>query len=145
MSSTTMEAGRELDARVGEKVMGQDMEVRPAHEWRPLWEGMLGAEDRSRICNRCGLSTLGEHEEGGSCRIFTPPYSTDISAAWEVVEALIARGLYVKVEDGYPADSDERAWHCRLHHGFSWEDAWAPTAPLAICRAALAALAALEG
>jgi hypothetical protein len=58
-----------------------------------------------------------------------PDYSTDIAAAWLVVEALLARGIYVCVE--YASGR----WNC-------WAgtvNVHAETAPLAICLAALKA------
>jgi hypothetical protein len=77
-----------------------------------------------------------EHEH---CRPvgFCTSYSTDIAAAWEVVEKMRADGNEPDVwVDG---DGD---WRCSVFVGeppkeFSW---YAPTAPLAICRAALLAV-----
>lgn len=57
-----------------------------------------------------------------------PYYSSDISAAWEVVE---------KLGSGNFAGLDYRSggWLARIYRGDS--PGWYPTAPLAICHAAL--------
>jgi len=71
-----------------------------------------------------------------------PPYSTDIAAAWLVVEKLSALKLRAQIED-----SDGKSWTCTFHKWigapFCWDDVGssiADTAPLAICRAALRAM-----
>lgn len=63
--------------------------------------------------------------------------STDISAAWEVVEWLRANGWNVLIT----LDSDDTGGECRFHRRKAPGIfvAKAPTAPLAICHAALAA------
>jgi hypothetical protein len=55
-----------------------------------------------------------------------PQYSRDISAAWEVVEKL--KLSLIPVNTG---------WIVSPHHLFEGLFAEAPTAPLAVCRAAL--------
>lgn len=105
-------AGRELDALVAEKVMG----------WAPR---DAGAGDR--------LIYVGAWAHCESL----PHYSTDIAAAWQVVEKLAADGLYVHV--GYCLGRTEASVNSPLD---IIDNAYAPTAPLAIC---LAALKALEG
>ena len=69
-----------------------------------------------------------------------PRFSEDISAAFLVVERLRVLGWTVSPQ-GIPGDSDE-SWQCvlgkiELSPEYTIE-AYAPTAPLAICRAALA-------
>jgi hypothetical protein len=104
------EAGRALDALVAEKVMG-----------------LLCADDPPGSGRNCPVH---------SC----PAYSTDIAAAWQVVEAMNARGWIVNA-----MNRQVGRWAC--HVGFAapnyatvleCED----TAPHAICLAALAALTA---
>ena len=79
------------------------------------------------------LDAGGEHTD-------LPSYSTDIALAWEVVEFLRARfGSHIRLDT-----ADHGEWLCEV-----WDDpednyigsATAATAPLAICRAALAAIA----
>jgi hypothetical protein len=121
-----MQAGRELDALVAEKVMG----------CTTLFYGTDGV---TPFCN-CGRKTAfdnGEHEDG----IGLKPYSTDIAAAFEVVAKLTSgrdkfmyNSLYREPNFGKwlfgSVDSDG---------SFSpWLEA--DTAPLAICLAALDAV-----
>jgi hypothetical protein len=68
-----MKPGRELDAFVAEKVMGwkkQEFVPGVSHEHR--W-----------------------HDQNGQLQISIHPYSTDIAAAWEVVEKFIKDGWEV--------------------------------------------------
>ena len=111
-----LEAGWELDALVAEKVMG----CQSVHEVEPgLWRDEIG-----RI----------------------PRFSTDIAAAWQVVEKLrqsrICLDVTTRLESYYVSANlvDDAAGEFRSGY-FSKRiaDGIADTAPLAICRAALAA------
>ena len=62
-----MKAGRELDALIAEKVMGDRLIKRG--KWRGYWD--------------CGRGMHYSDEDGGPLH-----YSTDIAAAWRVVEKL---------------------------------------------------------
>lgn len=68
------------------------------------------------------------------------PYSTDIAAAWQIVQALHP----VPIELFY--HPSHNAWQCNMGNGpltrryRMTQDAWQPTAPLAICVAALNAV-----
>lgn len=104
----SMDAGRELDALVAEKVMG----LTNLH-----W--MSGQ-----------LHYGAEHEMN-----LLPDYSTDISAAWEVVEKM-GDCLHLK-EHG--AEGEWEALFC----GFSESKAHGETAQLAISRSALLAVMGL--
>jgi ABA sandwich protein len=130
---------RELDAEVAERVMG----------WR--WD-----EDRCRVC---GWPLSAEPIHGctpDNCSMRPPPtrradevapYSTDIAAAWLVVEALRRRGIWLySLEQRWLGEDMTRAI-------FEWRDPerglrhvqemCAPP-PLAICLAALAAVCERE-
>lgn len=73
-------------------------------------------------------------ENMGIVGIFKP--STDVSAAWEVVEKMFETySKEITVEFGWK-ENPIYAWHC--HMGLV--DATAETAPLAVCRAALLAV-----
>ena len=99
-----MQPGRELDALIAEKVMGQ---------------------------NTRGLSGCGSWGCGCSSDPYPhlPKYSEDIAAAWRVVEKL--DGTYEPVIERH--GPGWTAW-------FDSNQAWADTAPLAICLAALKAV-----
>jgi hypothetical protein len=62
-----------------------------------------------------------------------PHYSTDISAAWEIVEQIQKWDFIV----GCDTDYKDEQHYCELITDDSNYTAWAITAPLAICRAAL--------
>lgn len=122
-----LQPGRELDALVAEKVMG----------WPPIGEG----EPYRLHQHRGGVIANGIPQRFNSGVIpLTWQPSTDIAAAWQVVEAMRPEyGFWIDGDDGYivefqhgmPGMTDYR-------HG----RAFAPTAPEAICKAAL--LAKLE-
>ena len=110
--------GREMDALVAEKVMG--------------W---------IRYNDSQGWPSGAKHT--GNRRRSYPRYSTDIAAAWEVVEKLLRDNgeLVVAIQ------SDDHDWVCTIRDdplnivGYSRS----PTAPLAICRAALMTVLTARG
>lgn len=147
-----LEAGRELDALVAEKVMGitgirQITVIGATVTQEPGWSGKSYQMPDGRM---------------GRPAYVVPRYSSDIAAAWLVVERLAETGLWVSLcdmrhgcytEDGAPwrgwfaeicdVEQDEKFGPCVVSHEFS-EHPWsasAPTAPLAICKAALQAVA----
>lgn len=105
-----MKPGRELDALVAEKVMGwKSVEHRfedPFHRWD------------------------GIAPEHGSHRFTVPDFSTDIAAAWEVVEKL----------NDLILERDVTAEGTRYNVVIDGIETWAETAPHAICLAALKAV-----
>ena len=123
----TPKVGRELDALVAEKVMGQ--KVKSAAELGGLYsvEGdfFVNPPDRSEPVYAHTLPL--------------PHYSTDIAAAWEVVEKLRVEGLrlrLVEYTDGFYA-----AFGAMAIDTAPWQASQVETAPLAICLAALKAVA----
>lgn len=109
-----VQAGRDLDALVAEKVMGWRWSGRylvpPADVETSFWDGS---------CNRDGVPR------------FLPRYSTDISAAWGVVEKLRDEVAFLDI---LPA-ADHYIVKIQSAHGTDYVTA--ETAPLAICLAAL--------
>lgn len=130
-----MNAGHELDALVAEKVMG--------------WKKVQSEDDPAGWC------WLAPH---GSTRASTtksiPFYSTDIAAAWEVLEKQGVSGMAIIHDDGVGADG--KPWACvwngmqpveRIEaepfcttYFIDPDTPWAETVPLAICLAALKAV-----
>lgn len=113
-------SGRELDAAVAEHVMG----------WKrgdPKYGDMPWYPPG-----------IGRYLGGG--RLNLPKFSTDIAAAWEVVERLAEfeiNDIEVTVEIRNVAEG----WACWIHSGCEEiAEAREETAPLAICRAALLAM-----
>lgn len=128
-----MKPSRELDSLVAEKVMG----------WKPGTS--VGADGD-------GYWDAGFYKPNGTFTTHIPPYSTDIAAAWEVVEKLtnirpdsgFNPEFELKCEEGHV---DAMIWHASLEDRYTttdWPDrftiAFADTAPHAICLAALRAV-----
>ena len=132
MDIDKMEAGRELDALVAEKVMG----LEPCDKWELFRHGGLsGPEWIHDVC-----------QEDHTCYPKENPsaYSTDIAAAWKVVERLCelpSVGIIIKA---YPKWNEKHERNFLYEYVATFPDlglqAVADTAPLAICRAALKAI-----
>lgn len=121
-----MKAGRELDAVVAEKVMGWKRVVVPKD-----YDGL-----NAGVTLLSPTATAIEWAPKGAYQLwhFCPLYSTDIAAAWRVVEKLIEptierHGSRWSVTCLREAPQDTR-----------WIEVDADTAPLAICLAALKAV-----
>lgn len=108
-----MKPGRELDALVAEKVMG-----RCGHTLRRV-------QDHHQ-CQKCGEEFWGLAWHKGYCAF--PSFSTDIAAAWNVVERLKDRYFLLQ----YYGDG----WDCQI----GGTSRTGNTVPLAICLAALKAV-----
>jgi hypothetical protein len=106
-----MPAGREMDYLVAEMVM----KIRP----RIASTEYIGKEVVGRK-----YDAVINHEI-----IELPFYSTDISAAWEVILEMRENGF------GCDMDVGSKGWGCRF--GVGGEIVTAESMPLAICRAAL--------
>jgi len=98
MNIDEMPAGREMDSLIAEKVLDC---------WVPNSELIINKRDRQTY--------------------EMPHYSTDIAAAWEVVEKIGGGHTVIRYRDG----------SYRCIHERTMDAASAETAPLAICRAAL--------
>lgn len=135
MKQKALDAGRELDALVAEKVMGA------------VWQNMTPAgrkkvlsfpKDRPMITTDGGRVTY-HGMDGGNL----PHYSTDIAAAWEVVEKVSSMPEFAMFDlDVVPVGvADPMRFSARV----VLTDAvrvCAETAPRAICLAALQAIGA---
>ena len=144
-TASDLPAGRELDALVAEKVMGwkrrRIVECYPGMVGVPLDDPRLDdywwtSDNRptNEIARDEGGGAVGECNECGKVYGAGSP-STDIAAAWTVVEKL--RGCDQWPEIG----ATGRSWYCE----FEGEpgvivEGFGDTAPLAICRAALKAV-----
>jgi hypothetical protein len=123
--TTTLEAGRELDTLVAEKVMGWT-------KWRSPVVPRGSAEPDCWLTNDRTSPTF---------KIAHWSPSTDIACAWQVVERMRDRGFALELhyEFGcsiqWVADFSNDGWS-------STGEQLGDTAPLAICRAALAAVEA---
>jgi len=117
-----LEAGRELDALIAEKVMGLPV-----------------VELKDAPCPYCGseMRFCGARSWCSDCREWRhspyKEYSDDIAVAWEVVEKMEHCMIY-KHDDSYECE----------YAGQYLDSVEADTAPLAICRAALLAVTEAE-
>lgn len=150
------ESGRELDAEVADKVMGQVA----CDGWKLVNLGSAGgpammttdACPHERRAHQCYPSGDGWPGQGA------PHYSTDIAAAWTVADHLAGQRIgnlivvAVDVSIGAYDQSEPPYYTCCFTLAtpedappsqpttFDGIDATADTAPLAICRAALRAV-----
>jgi hypothetical protein len=142
----TLEAGRELDVLVAEKIF--------------LWEWWRSSSTGRRCLfapgaiPRCSGEWFLERADGSEALVGDwdcwsgPHYSTAIGAAWEVVKHLIERGY--SFDMGTREDFTLMMWEVTLQPPDfksmeDWTGAVGETAPLAICRAALLAVSATQG
>lgn len=109
-----MTPGRELDALVAEKVMG----------WKERVDFDCIVEDTDVLIRYEPFSM--------EVREFHP--STDISAAWEVVEKIVSKGFSIQLD----FEGDDYAFW--INSGTRKLYEYGKTAPEAICRAALLAV-----
>lgn len=124
---TALEAGRDLDALVAKRIFGAEMPMNTYPDRVYLPEFL-------RFYRAPGGAEAAGWPRGKPSTTATPPYSTDIAAAWLVVERSGSFMLY-QATGGWVAQLGLRA---KPYSGTS--EAWAETAPLAICRAALASV-----
>lgn len=131
MNVNELQAGRELDALVAEKVMGCKPKKR--HDG---WVCTCDDTDHAVQSDNHDIPYL-------------MAYSTDIAAAWEVVEKLHdGPPPLVVIVGGYiSAGMGNVPWVCEISNGITGPsqyvkkvEAFAETAPLAICLAALRAI-----
>ena len=126
-----LEAGRELDALVAEKVMGWKWDKGNSLQHLLLGpDGAIGA-----VIFHDGIAD----DDGIVQPLDCPHYSTDIAAAWEVVEKLR------RANDGEYlfTINDAGMWYAKFldEHGEPVSrSGFCDTAPLAICRAGLLAV-----
>jgi hypothetical protein len=124
-----MNAGRELDALVAEKVMG--------------WTSDLYAH--SLMGEKVRLWLPPPPSDVAHTADTLPRYSTDIAAAWEVVEKVSGPGLafeLVDVGSFNPGYTELPRWCASFGDGNVVIAEEADTAPHAICLAALKAVGA---
>ena len=150
MDYATMEAGPEMDALVAEKVMGlcTEHDLWPIHF--PIQRINVHAIPQHWHCRKCGCVVTTPLAEPD-----LPLYSTDIAAAWQVVEKMVAKMSYedpgfrwegplFKPEhnyltaEGYPLGTT--CWYVRLENEGERHWVCAESPALAICRAALMAV-----
>lgn len=132
-----MPAGREMDALIAQHVFG----------WRWQRCEYIGPSPVSQPVVRYNLMLPGSEAETWRCTPsddrtkhkiladYQPTYSTDIEAAWKVAEKFAP---YFRLDArGY----GEGNWGCTIWTGYAEVHEYGPTAQVAVCRAALIAIA----
>ncbi|HYE97575.1 MAG TPA: hypothetical protein VEJ18_01640 [Planctomycetota bacterium] len=117
------EAGRELDAQVAEKVMGwTEVKFQP-------------------IANAMGQHVIDEWMGRGPNdpyrNALVPKYSTQMQYAGEVLEKMRSQYQFVALISGRGG----QPWVCKVNRESGFFEEKAPTAPLAVCLAALRGVA----
>lgn len=133
-----MEAGRELDALIAEKVMGWHKGLCGECKNRPwlandylcsYWHDQNGKDTQNPI-NDIWTGGMSDNLEA---KAWSP--STDIKAAWEVVEKMLENKYF---REGFDLTVTEPpGWTCNF--GDDNTRSYAETAPHAICVAAIKA------
>ena len=141
-----MEAGRELDALIVEKVMGWAWFRHTCIAGgKRYWARSLFIPDHNvePFDGGYGIENVPAVGDETVAIMNAPNYSTDIAAAWQVVEKMRERGwhflLMVSHESGMAIASFYLGPHDRSD--LSATEEW-QNAPRAICRAALKAMEA---
>ena len=142
MNQAELKAGRELDALIAEKVMGWHRKTE--NEIYPYWYDEIGLVTKL-------AEDIPSWSDGFANYAWSP--STNISSAWEVVEKFRKGNFFLRItptEEGYrvtacsdeglPLAFDKKTGDYDWDSKYSEAYADAPTAPLAICRAALKAV-----
>jgi hypothetical protein len=127
-----MNPGRELDALIAEKVMG----LKPRFMlYSRITEGLLSCEQYEDLSEITGV--IDNNPDCYSKQTPYPSYSTDIKAAYEMQDTLIAKSYYFRTH------SNKNGWYVGIYKTgkrglLSWAEA--STIPHAICLAALKSL-----
>lgn len=128
------DAGRELDALIAEKVMD--------YEWRRFEYPPAGAIFKyGKPWTWLSSRKNGAAVEGGEERYIenVPHYSTDIAAAWLVVEKMRADSFCFDLTTSQSCDPSMH-WSASFEHEQAQGRGRSAAAPHAICLAAIAAL-----
>lgn len=142
---STHDAGRELDIFIAKRIMGWT--VQP-------WIGPVSGDTYFQLVDSQGVvhaafNTPIAYDTESEAWRSVPAYSTEIAAAWTVVEYL--RDLWTEatagvsgLDNSFVRPFDDTAFFEVLHRNADrrWPWAFLYVTPLAICRAALAAVAA---
>lgn len=110
-----MPAGREIDMRIAEMLHGS------YHDWQS--------------CEWCLSEERGYAKGETASNVHGQRYSTDIAAAWQVIEKMRNEGWFFDIGD----EVETPEIYVRFHRQDGASLVIADTAPLAICRAALIA------
>lgn len=137
-----MKGGRELDALVAEKVMGEKPTLIPIATMDNGLSAAVVCSDDGPFYNESQVKEWIKTAPGYELKYWKryKPYSTDISKAWEVVTRLNALGFKIKLE----AYSTGIEFYVEVYKGedkvATLDPSQSESAPHAICLAALKAV-----
>ena len=147
MNIDEMPAGREIDALVAEKIMGmtvvgkatcllaEGFVIQSENDGAPVpkWHSVEPVFVEDCICDiETDDRKLFGHQIG--CLEVVPFFSTDIAAAWQVVEKLAEKTTdTVDLRQSI----NPRGWNCVIGNPDARLIVWAETAQMAICKAAV--------
>jgi hypothetical protein len=124
--------GRELDAAIAERLFGW--------KWLEVESSAGGLVRIFRHPELFVYGAWGPKEEPINYYDTLPHYSTDIAAAWLVVEKMQEKRNCLSLTYGIFSGDFVFEWKAEFRMVPKDGIAWADTAPLAICRAALLAV-----
>ncbi len=150
-----MKAGRELDALVAEKVLQHRIWICEHCDSDDQWDCAYRST-RSEFLTRAEAQFFADtHIRKKSQPSWYAPsvylssalknYSTDIAAAWDVVEKLRSMGKSVSLYNRATKHGEVEPFGCEIENGTyqgepaTWFSDWQESAPHAICLAALSA------
>lgn len=121
MNIDTLESGEEMDALIAENVFGRLVTWNRAFQY----------------------TTDEERKEDPYIHAFLtiPEYSTNLTAAWKIVEELQSRHFYVDIRT---CSDFYEVWITKHESGDTTSTFAHPRLPFAICKAALAAIESTE-
>jgi hypothetical protein len=132
-----MNAGRELDALIHEKVFGMTVKKVPAgnYVFRDDLDRFVITEIEEYVTD------MAETDERDACEFVVPDYSTSIADAWLVVEKMREREATIKMRVYGHRNGTWTVGISWYHvHGHDGKPVIADSLPLAICLAALKAV-----
>lgn len=130
----TPDGERELSIDVAREIMGWfTIQSKDSREWNPNLPALIVEGDQPYKVGRTEINKFP----------LSVPWSpsTSIADAWDVVEKMSQMGSEFELQSAYIQFSHIQGWRAEFQSVElleSWGDALAPTAPEAICRAALA-------
>lgn len=132
-----LEAGRELDALVAEKVMG---EAEPVYVpgWNQVFTATFNGDALWSEKGNWYWICDGNKDDGVFC--YPRPFSKDIAAAWQIVEKMAENDISLHLAEVVPS-SDAIVWEV-MFSGRDISDTYTceMSVPFAICLAALKAV-----
>lgn len=136
---------KDIDREVAEKVMGWKWytALRKSYLVPPFAHEYFDSLPSHWTPEKAGVVSSIEVHYSKYGHMAIQRFSTDIAAAWQVVEKMLADDALVALLPQPPitlADEPDEPWCCVVRAGGGQKRVYAATAPLAICLAALSVI-----